>query len=106
MLEALIPWVGSLSVLVIVCRTTLAVLGMHYKNQEKIRLERFDRQLQLGGPMINEEGVLGKIVEIANSKQYPYQIGEAVMDELKRNKLMTESRASYIMLGAENHRGG
>lgn len=107
MIAALIPWFGIASVLGIMCKTIFECVKLYYQNQDKIRLERFDRQLQMDARLVNvdQESVLGKIVDLVDTRLYPYQIGEGVIAELKQNNLITEKRANYVMVGADSHRG-
>lgn len=105
LLEALIAWVGSLSALVVICKTLLVLANLHYRDKEKVRLDRLDRQMHTQIGSVDETGVLDKIVNLADTRFYPYQIGEGVIDELKKNGLITNDRASYIRIAAEKNRG-
>ena len=104
MIEAAIAWLGVVSALCLVCNTILKSIKFYYEDKDKARLERFDRQLQLDSS-IDPESVLGNIVMFTETKSYPYQIGEAVIDELKKNKLITSERRNYIMIGADKKKG-
>lgn len=91
MIEAAITWIGFVCALGVGCKTLLELAKLYYRDQEKTRLERLDRQVQVDARLaeINQENVLEKIVELANTKYYPYQIGEGVIAEFKAQGLMS-----------------